>query len=68
MALTYTTRSDERLPTFPADVISGREENRSEAEDKFAQESRLRVLEYFHPLEGVEMNVEGDFGLQLVGK
>lgn len=39
--------------TFPADVVAGREQDRSQPEHQFTQEARLRVLEDLHPFQSV---------------
>lgn len=50
--------------TLPAYVVSRAEEHVSQPEHELAQEPGLRVVEDLHPLEGVEVDVDGDLGLQ----
>ena len=54
--------------TFPTDIISWREEDRSQPQNEIAEEPRLGVVEYFDPFERVQVDVEGDLRLEFVGE
>ena len=53
-------------PTFPTNIISWAEEDGFEPEDKLAEEACLRVLEDLYPLQGVQVNVDGNLTLQFI--
>ena len=50
------------------DVVAWTEENRFQSEHQLAQEASLSVLKNVNPLEGVQMNVDCNLGLQSVGQ
>lgn len=52
--------------TLPTDVISGTEEDWPESENKFTQEARFRILENLHPLQGVQVDMDGNLSFQFI--
>ena len=56
--ITKVTKTAAKWLTFSADIVAGAEKDGLEPEDQLAQETGLRVLEDFHPLEGVEVYVD----------
>ena len=51
--------------TLSANVVLRRKQNRLKSKDQGTQETSFGVLKYFNSLQGVQMNVDGNFGLQL---
>lgn len=54
------------IVTFSADVVTGREEHRPQPQHQLTQEPCFRVLKDLHTFERVQVNVDGNLGLQLV--
>ena len=52
--------------TFSTNIISRREEDGSESEHQFTEESRFCVLEYIDAFERVEVDVQRDLRLEFV--
>ena len=52
--------------TFSTNVVSRRKKDRPQPQDQFTEEASLCVLEDFHPFQSVQVNVNGDFALQLI--
>ena len=55
-------------PTFPTNIVSRREEDWSEPQDELTKESSFCVLEDLDAFQGVQVDVNRDFGFQFVWK
>ena len=52
--------------TFATYIIAGGEKDGPKPENQLAEESRFSVLEDFHSLQRVQMDVDGNLGFQFV--